>query len=224
MILLKDIPTLKAHAMGNYTCTDNVFCSEDMAENFITCRTAPTLRPTKTDHIPILFSFHLDVGNRTFMPRLNWRATDWQEFRKMLEAKLAQCPQHAIATTEDMEDKIQKVDEAVELAIKAHVPMSKPCPHSKRWWNPSLSEQRTQLGKAQNRSYARRNMPDYPDHEHAQCLQNTFSRAIVSVKKTHWDKWLDGLTEADIWNMQKLSGEPPLWTALPSIRHVIALA
>ncbi|CAK5276987.1 unnamed protein product [Mycena citricolor] len=70
MTLLKDIPTLKAHATGNYTCTDNVFCSEDMAENFITCGTAPTLHPTKTDHIPILFSFHLDVGNRTFKTEL----------------------------------------------------------------------------------------------------------------------------------------------------------
>ncbi|CAK5267064.1 unnamed protein product [Mycena citricolor] len=154
MVLPKDIPTLKSHSTGNYTQVDNVFCSEHMVDDFVTCGTSPSMRPTKTDHMPILFSFHCNIGNKLFTPKPNWRATNWQEFRKTLESELNLRPRHNINDATDIEEEIRKVDEAIAAAIQKHVPMTKPSPHSKRWWNPGLSTLRAQLRKAQNYSYA----------------------------------------------------------------------
>ena len=51
MTLPKDIPTLEACATKNFTRVDNVFCSADLVDTFISCDTYPQWRPQKTDHM-----------------------------------------------------------------------------------------------------------------------------------------------------------------------------
>jgi hypothetical protein len=41
MALPKDIPTLESTATKNYTRVDNIFCSEELLEAFISCNTMP---------------------------------------------------------------------------------------------------------------------------------------------------------------------------------------
>jgi hypothetical protein len=54
MALPKDIPTLESTATKNYTRVDNIFCSEELLEAFISCNTMPEKWPNKTDHMPII--------------------------------------------------------------------------------------------------------------------------------------------------------------------------
>ncbi|KAJ7143838.1 hypothetical protein C8R44DRAFT_602530 [Mycena epipterygia] len=58
MALPRDIPTLKASS-GNYTRVDNVFCTSPLLSSFMSCDTAPALRPPKADHMPVVYE--LDV-------------------------------------------------------------------------------------------------------------------------------------------------------------------
>ena len=45
MTLAKDIPTLEASSTKNYTRVDNIFCSAELLDNFVSCNTYPQWRP-----------------------------------------------------------------------------------------------------------------------------------------------------------------------------------
>ena len=53
MMLPKGLPTLQAMRTKNWTCVDNVFMTEDLAELLICCNTAPSLQGPGMNHIPI---------------------------------------------------------------------------------------------------------------------------------------------------------------------------
>ena len=54
MALPPTIPTLEATRTKNLTRPDNVFCTETLLQSLRSCSVAPELRPTRTDHFPIL--------------------------------------------------------------------------------------------------------------------------------------------------------------------------
>jgi hypothetical protein len=68
MLLPKDTPTLLAKASKNHTRPDNVFCSSDIFDAFISCNTAPAQRPGKTDHYPIISSLDIAPDLEDFCP------------------------------------------------------------------------------------------------------------------------------------------------------------
>jgi hypothetical protein len=131
MALPKDIPTLEAMAMKNLTRVDNVFCSEDLLDHFISCNMDPQQRPQKTDHMPVISVIDISPVTSVHKPRLNYRLTDWTEFNKTLKSKLdAILDPIEIATTDDFQQMFEVLDKVIQETIKEHVPMSKPCPYS----------------------------------------------------------------------------------------------
>jgi len=61
MVLLLFIPTLQVHNTGNHTRVDNIFCTEQLMDMIIKCKTDNVARPVKTDHYPIITHFiHLN--------------------------------------------------------------------------------------------------------------------------------------------------------------------
>jgi hypothetical protein len=48
------IPTLRAHSTGNHTRVDNVFCTEDLMNAIIRCKTDDATCLVKTDHYLII--------------------------------------------------------------------------------------------------------------------------------------------------------------------------
>ncbi|CAK5279173.1 unnamed protein product [Mycena citricolor] len=221
MTLPKGIPTLKAHGTGNYTRTDNVFCSTPLAKSFITCNTTPDMRPPCTDHMPIISTLDLGLGRTTQAQRRVWRATNWGEFRRTLTTELANRPPNPLRTPEEVKEEIKAIDEAIDTAVHKHVPLSKPCPHSKRWWNPGLSKERRLTQKMQRASYAHRHIPEHPAHEMARTMRNRLTEKIRKTKEQHWRSWLQGLTETDVWTAQKLVAGPASdggKTRMPALR------
>ncbi|CAK5280784.1 unnamed protein product [Mycena citricolor] len=208
MVLPKNIPTLKAHSTGNYTRVDNVFCSADLAKSFTLCNTAPTLRPPCTDHMPILSELIINVGTCAQTPRRVWRAADWKGFRNTLATHLEAHPPKPLRSPGDIEAEIETIDTAINIAVDKHVPLAKPCPHTKRWWNPKLTDERRVTQKMQRISYAHRHIPEHPAHEMARTLRNRLSRSIRDAKERHWNKWLQGLSKKDVWTAQKLVTGP----------------
>ncbi len=80
-MLLKGIPTLVATNSGNYTRPDNVFVSERLANQVLTCTTVPSLRLTKADHIPIKTTIKAAVPTEQHKPRQNYSKMDWTKFK-----------------------------------------------------------------------------------------------------------------------------------------------
>ena len=91
------------------------------------------------------FANNKHVGNRnreaTQVAKYNYRSTDWEEFRKSLEDKLAviQIVEN-IPMEEVFHEQIERLDTTIKAAIKEQVPVSKPSPYTKRWWTKNLSK------------------------------------------------------------------------------------
>ena len=76
MTLPKHIPTLIAHAMGNYTHTDNIFMSATLANNVVSCNTVPEDQPAHSDHIPIDTNVQVNISTTQDLPKYNFREVD----------------------------------------------------------------------------------------------------------------------------------------------------
>ncbi|OBZ68140.1 hypothetical protein A0H81_12023 [Grifola frondosa] len=88
MVLPQGIPTLEAVRTKNLTRPDNVFCSDSITNAIISCSTAPELRPTKTDHMPIHTTIDLTIEAQQNSPNATsetWTGTNskplWQRTR-----------------------------------------------------------------------------------------------------------------------------------------------
>ena len=66
--LPKNMPTLQVLASKNWTCPDNVFCSENTCQSFIHCYTEPCFRDC-TDHVPIISILELETPKLTVVPK-----------------------------------------------------------------------------------------------------------------------------------------------------------
>ena len=79
MALPKDIPTLEACATKNFTRVDNVFCSAELYNLFISCNRFPQWRPQKTDHMPIISVLEMEPERSVHVDKFNFKMTDWKE-------------------------------------------------------------------------------------------------------------------------------------------------
>ena len=92
MTLPKDIATLEAANTKNLTRPDNVFMSQEAVEQVVRCDSDPSQRPAQTDHFPIFTT--LNLATQTIRPKERWnfRATDWEKFKKKLAGELTKIP------------------------------------------------------------------------------------------------------------------------------------
>ncbi|KAG2071126.1 hypothetical protein BDR04DRAFT_1016870, partial [Suillus decipiens] len=80
--------TLQSTSTGNWTCPNNVFGTEGIIDAMISCSTEPAKWGPKTDHLPILIVFKLEVSQMDDTPCLNWHEVDWEHFKEVLEMAL----------------------------------------------------------------------------------------------------------------------------------------
>ena len=143
MALPPTIPTLEATRTKNLTRPDNVFCSEEALEDLHLCTTAPHLRPTCTDHFPILTTLRAQVENAVPPARPNFRDVDWDAFNGTLTSHLeAHPPPTCINNPGDLESSLDRLTDALRRAVEEHVPKMKPTPFVKRWWSKELTDMR----------------------------------------------------------------------------------
>lgn len=128
-------PTLHAHATGNWTRPDNVWCSSHSSDLFLKCNTTPGLRGPNTDHVPILSTLDIPLRRNHSPPSRDFRSVDWKEFTSILEVLLSTSPSpKQITSNDEFTEALNTINTAVKNTIESEVPISKPCPYTKRWW------------------------------------------------------------------------------------------
>jgi len=131
--LPKDKPTLQSTNTGNWTCPDNVFCTDHTLDSFIICDTAPRLRAPKTDHVPILSTLDLDIPRATVTTSYNYRDVDWEKFSTHIEERLQRIPPpQPIIDLDSFRTAAKDLATALHDVIEDQVPKSRPNPHAKR--------------------------------------------------------------------------------------------
>ena len=173
MSLPQGIPMLQAMATGNWTRPDNVFCTENTIEHIVSCDTSPHQRGPGTDHVPIQTVINLPTEQKGLPPSYNFRMVDWEVFNEELAARIAEIPEPtAILSEEQLSRAIEDLTATLQDVIRTTVPLSKPCPHTKRWWNMELDKLKKSTNKLSNTAYKFRAVPDHPSHEELRVVRN----------------------------------------------------
>ncbi|KAJ7924090.1 hypothetical protein B0H13DRAFT_1451327, partial [Mycena leptocephala] len=205
MPLPKDVPALCAKGTGNLMRPDNVFCSRDFLDFFISCDAYPACTPGKSDHFAIIMEIDLVPPKRVIEERLNWRATDWEEFGKKLAEELATVGEaDGYAGVEEVEAAIATLDAALWRCVAEHVSVSKVSPHSKRCWTGELAETKKAKEKLARKSYRQRDVPAAPIHEEFRRARNDFSAMLKRARDGCWLEWLEGVDESAVFAVGKM--------------------
>ena len=116
---------------------------------------------------------------------------NWVAFREALVAQLVDIPSPApLGSGDGFQMAVAGLTGALQATIQAAVPLTRPCPHSKRWWSRSLSDLKRKKNKLSSLSYRYRALEDHPAHEEHRQIQNAYSDKIRKAKQDHWDSFL----------------------------------
>lgn len=201
MLLPTGIPTLEANVSGNHTRPDNVFGSH-LADMIISCNVAPEIRPTETDHYPIVTTLLLDPARMHPPPKRNYRMTNWEKFTKHLENQLVQLEtqpsETEIPSAHTLENRLSGLTKAIENTIAKHVPLSKPSPYSKCWWTAELDKESTKVKRLQNGAFDKCQQHTHPIHAELKKARNSLSGNIRKAKEDHWSEYLKNVDSQNI--------------------------
>ena len=209
MALPKGAPTLRHMVTGRYSRPDNVFSTTGLSDLITRCEVIPALRPTSTDHFPIVINLTLPLEKTDPPPSFNFREVEWDDFNKKLKARLVTAPNpRHINNQEQLNAAVESLTTAIQNTIKETVTISKPRPDEKRWWNGDLARARRDLNRLRATSYKNRALADHPSHEELRVKSNHYGEQIIQAKRQHWTNYLEEMTAADIWTANKFVKEP----------------
>ena len=198
MSLPQGIPTIR-NSRGNLTRPDNVFISNAVSDWVIKCNTTPEDQPPTADHFLIVITLDMPVTRNKNTPALNYRATDWGEFRTVLTRELAHMPKtNYISTKEELDKALNNLETAILNTAKEVVPRRKPSPYAKQWWTKELSQLRQETRKKVRQANKLEGWPLHSVHVEARNAKTRYTDMVKKTKTEHWEDWLEGITAKSI--------------------------
>ncbi|KAG5735422.1 hypothetical protein E4T56_gene12779 [Termitomyces sp. T112] len=158
------------------------------------------------DHLPIVTKVKLPVQCTSLPPSKDFHSVDWMAFNEALTEHLStHSPALPILTEEAFDTKVCDLTLIIQeiMNIDNIVPIRKPCPHTKRWWNGGLKWLKAQRHWADNLAYRFRDIPDHPAKAEAARLSRKMADAIQSAKESHWKEWLENIDVRQIYTANK---------------------
>ncbi|OSD05739.1 hypothetical protein PYCCODRAFT_1443125 [Trametes coccinea BRFM310] len=168
MALLVGVLTLVVQHSKDLTCPDNMFCSELLTEVLVCCEVMLHLRLPKMNHYPILITLCTDV---------------------VLSLALAVHPlPMALVTSQDFNRVLQRLNEALQVAIEADVPTSSPTtPFSKQWWSKDLHSKQKAVKQLSRELHRHQGDEGHDVHWLYQAARNNYTDHIHTTKCDHWN-------------------------------------
>lgn len=141
--------------------------------------------------------------------RLNYRAPDWPLFQRDMNQALQDLPHPKKYTSVRLFNAgFDKLMSTINSIIAKHVPLTKPTPHSKRWWTKELAQTRKAMQAIANRPYVRQSNTNNPAHKLYRCQRNDYSEEIRRAKREHWDLWLKEINSTTVWKANRFVNSP----------------
>jgi len=181
------------------TAIDLVWGNGQAQERLLKCQIAEDC-DQGADHLPvetILLYNHIDVPQQ--QPRLDISRTDWETFQRTLKDILpttTPTPQ----TGEEIERTTVFLIQSLQQALKASTPIKRPCPRSKRWWTPELTELARQHRRLRNRM-RRRGSPINTKLWREK--SNEYRAKIARAKEKCWQEFVQNANGKSIWDIKK---------------------
>lgn len=209
MALPKDIPTLQSMATKNWTRPDNIFCSDSMADDVMTCDTDHRSRGPGTDHLPILTNIDIPLVRKVYEPSRNFRQVDWEKFNKDLASRLENIPDpKELSTDETLLTAIDDLTRVLQDTIEAQVPLTKPTPFSRRWWSKELGKLKEQTNRLYSIVKRYRLLTNHSSHDEYTKTRNAYGEAIKNTKEQHWIDFLENAEDHEMWTANRYISKP----------------
>ena len=91
----------------------------------------------------------------------------------------------------------------IQGTIEEVVPISKPMPHTKPWWNLDLSRMKSEKNHLSHQSYLYRAFADHPCHQEHHDITDCYAKTIQDAKTQHWEDYLADLNEDQLWDANR---------------------
>ncbi|KIJ22827.1 hypothetical protein M422DRAFT_276688 [Sphaerobolus stellatus SS14] len=138
---------------------------------------------------------------------------DWEKFNETLDTTLQVTlpgsPSITPTTPAALDEFVHNLTDAIQQAIRKHVPTARPSEYTKRWWTSGLTLLRKEFARLSRLEFQARGTPfqqHYLDMRNQ--ARNTYNSAIRRAKQDHWKNWLENANERDIWVAGKYSKNP----------------
>ena len=223
MVLPRGVPTLEARHGGRWTRPDNIWRNADSASTILSCEVRDKLRPSNTDHLPIITTLDLSYYQPTTTSRFNFRTINWTEFEAALDDRIKGSPilgNLAIQSTDELETAVDELFQTIQDITCERVPVIKPSPHLKRWWTKELTTKRKEKNRAHSEHFKWRGIPSHPAHKEFRQINNSFAKAIEDAKATHWQEWIENISGNDVWKVNKYMNASPTDFGCQRIPHL----
>ena len=104
-----------------------------------------------------------------------------------------------IDTSEQLQQAAENLTSVYQMTIQERIPINRPCPHSKRWWNSDLRSLKKRVNQLSKLCLRQRAVPDHPCHEEQKQVVNEYGEAILKAKYEHWTNFLEEADDHDLW-------------------------
>lgn len=204
-----EIPTLFTSG-GRWTRPDNVWHSHHDHNPIISCNTVSEICPPVTDHLPVITVAELPVPRSPTSPVPNFHDVDWEEFNKALKDDLSRnSPALHISSEAEFTSKVDLLTTIIQRTIASQVPMRKPCPFSKRWWNREIADLVDKKNKLSNEMSKFCDITNHPSIAAHRKISNKLTETIKASKDAHWVDWLENANAREIYTANKyVTNEP----------------
>ena len=210
MTLPASMPTHEHHVTKKKSRLDNVFCTPHTTDLIIQCEAMLMDPKPGTDHFPIITILELLLPCLVASPQPDFRKTDWTAFSSELRIRLADFPPaEPLVNVRDLDAACRNLTEALQDVINTTVPLSRPSPHSKRWWTKELTQLHRTMSHLSHHTHCMTDFPNHHSHIDAKTATAIYGTAMEKARHQHWSDWLEATKEPDIWAANKyLNGTP----------------
>lgn len=217
------VPTFYATSdRQSNTTIDLVWANDEALELATSCVTDASFEHSySSDHAAILTTLNLPDSDTPLIPpapRLNWKKADEQKLVSSLSASL-QPLTHSLPSSPtrlELDACVNQVTEAINTSVHAAVPLAKPLPNARRWWNSAV------LDPMKKRTAAlRRKFQLYKSEDNKAAYlkaSKTFHLEILCLKHEHWKTYLLELDDKSLFNAAKLAEGPTPSSFIPPLR------
>ena len=203
------IPTHLHNVTKKWTRLDQVYISEDHLDAVITCDALENTPGINTDHLPILTTLDLNLAKAPQNPPRNFRNVDWENFNKVLKAKLLlTTPPSRICSSGELESTCKMLTDAIQETIHESVPTTKLGVKAKKWWTKELTKLRQEANRKGRKASKYKNWPEHHSHEEKCEANRLFHKTLKRTKRQHWRDWLEKADDPDIWTAHKYTSTP----------------
>jgi len=130
----------------------------------------------------------------------------------MLTAELHQAGVKAnvkLTLAESLDNYVANITCMIQDTTDAHMLKANPSPHTKRWWTADLSQLRCNYAKLSRKEFKARGTLSWVSAKiECSAAWNRYISTLHHTKVSHWQGWLEKITEDDIWKASQLAQGP----------------